>query len=1257
MKKRILSLLLCVLMVLALFPLTVWAEDTYEIQNAGALTKNGEALPVGTILEAGTVVTVKNTEETVTLTVLKLDGAEKVSVTGPNGEQTVTFDTAVRYNGVSPTVNDSVVENVSYFVTYVEEETVIEEKAVLEKEEEKTLEATEELEKSELPEEPVEEVEEPSEEAEKTEEVEEPVEEVKEVEEPTEEIEETKEPVEEKTEELPEQPKKLLAGTEAKTVTFRIRFDPNNGGLDQAKTVEAVLPVDEYGSGTYTVPANEFKAPEGKEFAYWSYAANYLIDGEENTIRSEAAADDEISLNEDFYDITLTAQWKDSGKYRVSYYDFSFDSYEDREDVYYSEAKLPDPLPTRTNPAYNFIGWSVDWDDYSVLATPGMALTGDTKLYGVWSFNVHYEGNGGTGSMKYEVISFDKDEFDAPECGFTAPEGKVFAGWKVKTALPSGSEAYIADPGDTLFIDGFYYGHLTLTAQWKDQIIHSVNAEIVEPMAGAKPDFDVEFTSDPEDVLNVEDGYEACWYVRGEDNWVKMSEKDVFETGKTYAVDIYVGHKDGYSFTKDTVATLNGKPHNNSVGESYSEGNSGKLYISGEWTVGEAKKDIGAVIARIDAPFAGKTPDGEADIEFMIFDEEESIELATKKVTWNWETEYGPLPLDGDMTFQSGRRYSVTVTVEAPEGYKFAEDGDWFIDDLGIDGAYDAVNPTVLKLTRTWELPKVSPTAVTKVTAEVKEPVVGEHPDFAPKATVTPTGGASLESEFSTGVSWSVYDTETMEFIDFVEPEDVFESGKTYRASVTFVINDGFVFDSNIEGTLNGKNCENIFDPFMPKYVDLKYYWTLSDKTPITEIKAAVTAPEVGKKPSKTATILTTPSNAVSGEDVSLVWYVSDTNSKNGSDWVEMKENETFTAGKFYSVDIFAKAKEGYIFSDKVVGKVNGRNHVSTFGPVYDAKKPAEAYLSYVWKLGEVEISYIAAKVTAPAIGKTPSYSVTATSVPANAIEKISSVNVDWYVYDAKTSRWKTLSSTAIFEENTIYRVDMTVFAKDGYVFGKKVKGTVNGEDHNSKTPIYDADYPAEAFLSYTWKSADKYAITGDEDWTKGDSDSMTFRSTAPYSKFKGVRVDGVKIASKNYTVKEGSTVVSLKPAYLETLSIGLHTLTIVSTDGEATTTFEILSKTNPNCEHKKTKTINKKDATCTAKGYTGDVVCKKCGKVLEKGKEIPALGHKFVNGKCSVCGAKEGENNPNTGASYGSLAVAAILAGAAAFVAFKKRK
>ena len=76
--------------------------------------------------------------------------------------------------------------------------------------------------------------------------------------------------------------------------------------------------------------------------------------------------------------------------------------------------------------------------------------------------------------------------------------------------------------------------------------------------------------------------------------------------------------------------------------------------------------------------------------------------------------------------------------------------------------------------------------------------------------------------------------------------------------------------------------------------------------------------------------------------------------------------------------------------------------------------------------------------------------------------------------------------------------------------------------------------------------------------WTKSSDKNLAFRANGEFSKFTGVKVDGTKIDTDKYTAVSGSTIVNLKKEYLETLSVGKHTLTVVYTDGECSTEFEI---------------------------------------------------------------------------------------------------
>lgn len=90
--------------------------------------------------------------------------------------------------------------------------------------------------------------------------------------------------------------------------------------------------------------------------------------------------------------------------------------------------------------------------------------------------------------------------------------------------------------------------------------------------------------------------------------------------------------------------------------------------------------------------------------------------------------------------------------------------------------------------------------------------------------------------------------------------------------------------------------------------------------------------------------------------------------------------------------------------------------------------------------------------------------------------------------------------------------------------------------------------------------------------YTVGNSEELSFRSNALFSEFKAVLVDGVKIDSSNYELAEGSIIVRLKPVYLNTLSVGTHTIGIESTNGTATAQFTIMAASNPGTENE-TKT------------------------------------------------------------------------------------
>lgn len=127
----------------------------------------------------------------------------------------------------------------------------------------------------------------------------------------------------------------------------------------------------------------------------------------------------------------------------------------------------------------------------------------------------------------------------------------------------------------------------------------------------------------------------------------------------------------------------------------------------------------------------------------------------------------------------------------------------------------------------------------------------------------------------------------------------------------------------------------------------------------------------------------------------------------------------------------------------------------------------------------------------------------------------------------------------------------------------------------------------------------------------------------------------GTVIVDKGYAEHDWQATVLVEPTCKNT---GLTVITCtVCGDVKMGDKEEVLVYNVEKVPHTAGDPVNAKEATCTEVGYTGDKVCKWCGIVMEKGKEIPMKEHTVVDvaaveatcttdgmtagTKCSVCG------------------------------------
>ncbi len=121
-------------------------------------------------------------------------------------------------------------------------------------------------------------------------------------------------------------------------------------------------------------------------------------------------------------------------------------------------------------------------------------------------------------------------------------------------------------------------------------------------------------------------------------------------------------------------------------------------------------------------------------------------------------------------------------------------------------------------------------------------------------------------------------------------------------------------------------------------------------------------------------------------------------------------------------------------------------------------------------------------------------------------------------------------------------------------------------EAYDALTEHEKALVNAEKLTQVLAALVDYKVLEGDKSvWKKETNGGVTFRANGSVSKFTGILIDGKPVDETNYTVEAGSTIVTLKQEYLDTLSPGEHSLTFLYTDGDASATFHIQTESSGN--------------------------------------------------------------------------------------------
>ena len=164
-----------------------------------------------------------------------------------------------------------------------------------------------------------------------------------------------------------------------------------------------------------TLPENGFTPPENKKFAGWKIGNETKLVGDKITVNGN---------------IDVKAIWKDI-EYKVT-----FNPNEGLGDMAGKLVKagedfeLPDCTFTAPE-GQEFKAWSVDGQEYPAKAK--IKINKETEVTAIWEdieYKVTFNPNEGSGDMDGKLVKAGED-FELPDCTFTAPDGQEFKTWEV----------------------------------------------------------------------------------------------------------------------------------------------------------------------------------------------------------------------------------------------------------------------------------------------------------------------------------------------------------------------------------------------------------------------------------------------------------------------------------------------------------------------------------------------------------------------------------------------------------------------------------------------------------------------------------------------------------------------------------------------------------------------------------------------------------------------------------------------------------
>ena len=291
-----------------------------------------------------------------------------------------------------------------------------------------------------------------------------------------------------------------------------------------------------------------------------------------------------------------------------------------------------------------------------------------------------------------------------------------------------------------------------------------------------------------------------------------------------------------------------------------------------------------------------------------------------------------------------------------------------------------------------------------------------------------------------------------------------------------------------------------------------------------------------------------------------------------------MKKITLFEEGKTYMYSVELKVKDGYTYTENSTAEVNGikasiviKTQSGLLIPAVKTITPVSPVIRKEIELVEINGATLTFKDGDKPVftGSTPNGAPYTMVYEAWKTDGEGISSNEEFNGDKHLAAWGGKLITA-FDKNKTYSYMLWLKTTeegsgDGYFFGSNTKLKINGEEVGFIRNNCDGEqqFTGTADIAMTPEAVvmppDYKIIEGANGvWVQNSTDSLVFRASGDFSGFIGVKVDGNAITADKYTAASGSTVVTLKTAFLAGLSLGKHILSVVYTDGECNTEFEI---------------------------------------------------------------------------------------------------